>query len=79
MTINLSQCSVEELWSYVSKHLEGEGISTVLVGGAVVSVYTQDAYRSGDLDMVPPLFLSPKKISAAMTKIGFISLCGLCA
>jgi hypothetical protein len=72
MTINLTQCSVEELWRYVSTHLEREGISTVLVGGAVVSVYTQDAYRSGDLDMVPPIFMDSKKITAALAKIGFI-------
>ena len=33
-------------------HLDREGISTVLVGGAVVSIYSKGAYRSGDLDMI---------------------------
>ncbi len=28
------------------------GIDTILVGGAVVSIYTEGAYRSGDLDFI---------------------------
>ena len=46
-------CSEEQLWRYVAWHLEGAGIRSVLVGGAVVSIYTEGLYRSGDLDMVP--------------------------
>jgi hypothetical protein len=47
------QCTEEELWRYVAWHLEGAGIRSVLVGGAVVAIYTEGLYRSGDLDMVP--------------------------
>lgn len=45
-------CNEKELWRYVAWHLDREGISTVLVGGAVVSIYSKGAYRSGDLDMI---------------------------
>jgi hypothetical protein len=48
-----SRCTEEQLWRYVAWHLEGEGIRSVLVGGAVVAIYTEGLYRSGDLDMVP--------------------------
>jgi len=47
-----TNCTEEELWRYVAWHLEGAGIRSVLVGGAVVSIYTEGLYRSGDLDMV---------------------------
>lgn len=71
MKLDFSNCRVEELWRYVSSHLEREEISTVLVGGAVVSVYTNDAYRSGDLDMVVSILISHKQVEKALAKIGF--------
>lgn len=46
------RCTEAELWRYVAWHLEGEGIRSVLVGGAVVAIYTEGLYRSGDLDMI---------------------------
>ena len=46
-------CTEEQLWRYVAWHLEGAGIRSVLVGGAVVAIHTEGLYRSGDLDMVP--------------------------
>jgi hypothetical protein len=39
-----SHCTEEELWLYVAWHLEGEGIRSVLVGGAVVAIYTEGLY-----------------------------------
>ena len=45
-------CTEEELWHYVAWHLEGAGIGSVLVGGAVVAIYTGGLYRSGDLDLI---------------------------
>ena len=50
------RCTEGELWRYVAWHLEGAGIRSVLVGGAVVAIYTEGLYRSGDLDMVPDDF-----------------------
>jgi hypothetical protein len=63
-------CDENELWRYVAWHLEGEGISSVLVGGAVVSIYTGGAYRSGDLDMIIE-GVSRSLLPAALAKIGF--------
>ena len=51
-SIDLATCTEAELWRFVASHLEGQGIGVVLVGGAVVAVYTEGAYRSGDLDFV---------------------------
>jgi hypothetical protein len=56
----------------VAWHLEGAGIRSVLVGGAVVSVYTEGLYRSGDLDLVPDE--SGRTMSAEeLARIGFES------
>ena len=52
MKIDFKTCSEKELWQYVAVHLKKHGIDTVLVGGSVVSVYTDGAYKSGDLDFI---------------------------
>lgn len=67
-----NRCTEEELWHYVAWHLEGEGIRSVLVGGAVVAIYTEGLYRSGDLDMIPDDF-GRKRLPGALAKIGFES------
>ena len=51
-------------------HLEGEGIRSVLVGGAVVAIYTEGLYRSGDLDMVPDE-IGRQRLEAVLAGIGF--------
>lgn len=51
-TPNWKTCTEEELWRFVGYHLSKSGIDSVLVGGAVVAVYSKGAYRSGDLDFV---------------------------
>jgi hypothetical protein len=68
--MDLSGCSIEELWRFVAAHLERRGIGVVLVGGAVVSIYTEGAYLSGDLDFVPEDLL-PEGTAEAMDEIGF--------
>jgi len=50
--IDLTNCTEEELWKFVATHLKKKGIDTVLVGGAVVAIYTKGLYRSGDLDFI---------------------------
>ena len=67
---NWESCSEKELWEYVAHHLARKGIDTVLVGGAVVAIYSQGAYRSGDLDFVLLSFFSDK-LPAALQEIGF--------
>ena len=63
-------CDEGELWRYVAWHLDGEGIYSVLVGGAVVAIYTEGLYKSGDLDIVPDDF-QRKELAEALQKIGF--------
>lgn len=45
-------------------HLEGEGIRSVLVGGAVVAIYTEGLYRSGDLGAVREWCVTEEGIAA---------------
>lgn len=70
MNIDFKNCSEEVLWKYVAAHLSGNGIDNVLVGGAVVSIYTDGLYESGDLDfIVSSIFTS--RLPAVMEQIGF--------
>ena len=70
MKINFANCTEKELWHYVATHLKKRRVDTVLVGGAVVSIYSDGAYRSGDLDFV---LSSPfmDGLSEVMKEIGF--------
>jgi hypothetical protein len=63
-------CREKELWHYVAWHLEGAGIRSVLVGGAVVSIYSEGLYRSGDLDMVLDRY-DLTGVPEILEKIGF--------
>lgn len=70
MKIDFKNCSEEELWKFVATRLKKKGIDTVLVGGAVVSVYSEGAYKSGDLDLIKTsLFVD--KLPETMEEIGF--------
>ena len=70
MKIDFSKCTEKELWHYVAVHLKKHGIDTVLVGGSVVSIYTDGAYQSGDLDFVKlDMFVSG--LEKTMIEIGF--------
>jgi hypothetical protein len=71
MNINLRDCTEEQLWKYVATHLKNKGIDTVLVGGSVVSIYSDGAYKSGDLDFVLTQIFT-KGIPEAMNEIGFV-------
>lgn len=71
MKIDFKNCREKELWHFVAVHLKKHDIDTVLVGGAVVSVYTDGLYKSGDLDFVK-LDLFSNGIEEAMKEIGFI-------
>ncbi|MDF3821877.1 hypothetical protein P3G55_18375 [Leptospira sp. 96542] len=66
-----SNVNEEELWKFVGWHLANKGIQSVLVGGAVVAIYSKGAYRSGDLDLVEPLLSRAADIKSVMESIGF--------
>ena len=70
---DLPNCTEEELWKYVGYHLSKEGIESVLVGGAVVAVYSRGAYRSGDLDIIVGTGVH-SKIQAALKTLGFVKI-----
>jgi hypothetical protein len=53
----------------VVHQLEKHGVSCVLVGGACVSIYTDEKHASHDLDFISPY--SQEAITAALAEIGF--------
>lgn len=61
--------SLKELAFIVGDHLSKEGIHALLVGGGVVSIYTENKYESYDLDFISPD--SRKDLIKAMEKLGF--------
>ena len=67
---NWETVTEEQLWKYVATHLAKNGIDTILVGGAVVAIYTEGAYKSGDLDFVLLTYLN-QKLPEIMKEIGF--------
>jgi hypothetical protein len=44
--------NLEELAQYTYGGLKEDGIDVTLSGGACVSIYTCNAYQSGDLDFI---------------------------
>lgn len=71
MKINLRTCTEEELWKYVATNLARSGVDVMLVGGAVVSVYTKGAYQSGDLDFVYFEFTRKELDRVLIDELGF--------
>jgi hypothetical protein len=63
-------CREEDVWKYVGWNLAKNGIETILVGGAVAAIYSEGAYKSGDLDLVLKTYVDGK-ITEVMASIGF--------
>lgn len=59
----------QELAAIIVRKLSEKNISAVLVGGAVVSIYTQNKYESRDLDFISPS--DHKAIKSAMAELEF--------
>jgi hypothetical protein len=66
----LPTCTELEMWHHVATHLEARGVGVVLVGGAVVAIYSRGAYRSGDLDFVTDRYFE-EGVDASMRELGF--------
>ncbi len=62
--------SVEEMAAVICSLLERHGIKIVLVGGTCVTIYSNNQYKSGDMDFVMPDY-SLKEIDPIMAEIGF--------
>lgn len=60
---------IEDVAALVCSTLERRGIRAVLSGGAVVTIYSNNAYESKDLDFVVEGLA--KKVDPAMLELGF--------
>lgn len=60
---------VEELAALICSTLDRHGVEAVLSGGSVVTIYTENAYRSFDLDFVQTGLARP--VGEAMRELGF--------
>jgi hypothetical protein len=69
MKNDLQNISIKDLAILVSSELKKHGIDAVLVGGACVSIYSNNKYISGDLDYVSPALTD--NIKEALKNIGF--------
>jgi hypothetical protein len=49
---NLSHIDIKDLACLIYERLKDSGIDAILVGGACVSIYSQNRYQSHDLDFV---------------------------
>lgn len=67
---NWKNCTEEDVWKFVGWHLAKNGIETILVGGAVAAIYSEGAYKSGDLDFVLKTYVHGN-ISDILSAIGF--------
>ncbi|MBC7371346.1 MAG: hypothetical protein H7326_07270 [Bdellovibrionaceae bacterium] len=61
--------NLQQLAFIVSEQLHKRGIQATLVGGAVVTIYSDNEYQSRDLDFISPH--EHKDITNAMSEIGF--------
>jgi hypothetical protein len=68
----VSLMTIGELAAYVSSHLAKRGIKVVLSGGACVSIYSANLYRSDDLDFIENGSVARKELKQALGEIGFV-------
>lgn len=68
MEIN-NQTTIVELAQIIGKKLAEHNLDVVLVGGACVSIYSQNKYISGDLDMIS--YADDSLIRKALAEIDF--------
>lgn len=69
--IDWKKISLKELAAIVSNELQKNEIEAVLVGGACVTIYSQNRYQSYDLDFAT--YEDMKKIKKVMENLGFQS------
>lgn len=67
--IDWSKITLKELAGFVSEELRKRGIDTVLVGGACVTIYSENRYQSYDLDYIT--YEEMRKVKKALVELGF--------
>jgi hypothetical protein len=70
MSVVWKKMSVAEIAAAICDHLNKRGFNAVLTGGACVSIYSDNAYQSSDIDFVMPEY-SLADVDAALKEIGF--------
>jgi hypothetical protein len=68
---SIKDMSLGELAAFVCSHLNANGISTVLSGGACVTIYSQNRYQSYDLYFIEREYTTRKQLKQALAKIDF--------
>ena len=74
MKFDWQNIGIKELSAIVSSHLQKNGIEVVLVGGACVSLYTDNQYMSFDIDLITES--SIRKIIPVLEEVGFKNTSG---
>jgi hypothetical protein len=69
MKIDWQNLGIKELAALVSEKLRRGGVDSILVGGACVSIYTENKYLSFDLDFVTHAAM--KEITPLLSELGF--------
>ncbi len=72
MEVDWQKIKIKELVAIISEHLSKNGIEVVLVGGTCVSLYSENNYKSYDIDLITHVPL--KKITPILKTLGFESL-----
>ena len=68
--IDWTTISLRDMAGYLSEELRKRGIDTILVGGACVTIYSENRYQSYDLDFIT--YVDMKKVKKALSELGFI-------
>jgi hypothetical protein len=69
---DFSDTAIIEIAAIIANHLEGCGISVVLVGGLAVEFYSENLYLTRDIGMVDTSYQSSTTMQQAMRAIGFL-------
>lgn len=67
--IDWTKISLKDFAGFISEYLRAKGIDTVLVGGACVTIYSNNRYQSFDLDYVT--YEEMKIVKKAFHELGF--------
>lgn len=68
--IDWATISLRDLAGYLSEELRKRGIDTILVGGACVTIYSENRYQSYDLDYIT--YVDMRRVKKALAELGFI-------
>jgi hypothetical protein len=71
---SILRMSLSELVAHIQSSLREDGIETVLSGGSCVTIWSLNAYRSDDIDLIAQGYAPRAKIRAVMLRLGFVEL-----